>query len=138
MRKRLRKKLLKKEQRALPCSADNKQPVIAPVRLKDLAIECWRIRNLLPDFACSKKQAVLRSVVDKMTALLLSAGIEIEDPTGWDYKDGMNLNVALCEDSQSLPFGVRRITETLSPNVYIDGTIVQSARVIVSIGKGEK
>lgn len=138
MKKRLKKKLLKKELRAQTLSADRQQPGIVPEQLKNLAIECWRIRNLLPDFACSKKQVVLSSVVDKITALLMSAGIEIEDPTGWDYKDGMNLNVALSEDSQSLPLGVRRITETLSPNIYIGGTIVQSARVIVSIGKGEK
>ena len=138
MKKRLKKKLLKKEQRVKPGSADNQQPGIVAEQLKNLAIECWRIRNLLPDFAGSKKQAVLSSAVDKMTALLMSAGIEIEDPTGWDYKDGMNLNVALSEDSQTLPLGVRRITETLSPNIYIGGTIVQSARVIVSIGKGDK
>jgi hypothetical protein len=138
MKKRVKNKLLKKEQRVNPRSADNQQPGVAPEQLKNLAIECWRIRQLLPEFAFSKKQAVLSSVVDKMTALLMSAGIEIEDPRGWDYKDGMNLNVALCEDNQSLPLGVRRITETLSPNIYIGGTIVQSARVIVSIGKGEK
>jgi hypothetical protein len=137
MKKRLRKKLLQEEQR-LQSHADSQRPCIAPENLKGLAIECWRIRNLLPEFACSKKQAVLSSVVDKMTELLMSAGIEIEDPTGWDYKDGMNLNVALCEDSESLPLGVRRITETLSPNIYVGGTIVQSARVIVSIGKGDK
>lgn len=138
MKKRLKNKLLKKAQRAHTRSASNQQPGIVLEQLKSLAIECWRIRNLLPDFACSKKQAVLSSVVDKMTALLMSAGIEIEDPTGWDYKDGMNLHVALCEDSQSVPLGVRRITETLSPNIYIGGTIAQSARVIVSIGKGDK
>ena len=138
MKKRLKKKLLKKQHRAQPSSADSQQAAIAQEQLKGLAIECWRIRNLLPDFGCSKKQAVLGSVVDKMTALLMSVGIEIEDPTGWDYKDGMNVNVALSEDSPSLPLGVRRITETLSPNIYMGGTIVQSARVIVSIGKGEK
>ena len=138
MKKRLKKKLLKKEQRVQLRSADNQQPGVVPEQLKNLAIECWRIRNLLPDFACSKKQGVLSSVVDKMTTLLMSAGIEVEDPTGWDYKEGMNLNVALSEDNQSLPLGVRRITETLSPNIYIGGTIVQSARVIVSIGKGDK
>jgi hypothetical protein len=138
MKKRLKKKLLKKEQSVQPRSADNQQLAVVPEQLKNLAIECWRIHNLLPDFACSKKQGVLSSVVDKMIALLMSAGIEIEDPTGWDYKDGMNVNVALCEDSQSLPLGVRRITETLSPNIYIRGTIAQSARVIVSIGKGDK
>jgi hypothetical protein len=138
MKKRLRKKLLKKARRVQAPSAESQQPGIVQGQLKNLAIECWRIRNLLPDFAGNKKQVVLSSIVDKMTALLMSAGIEIEDPTGWDYRDGMNLNVALCEDSESLPLGVRRIAETLSPNIYVGGTIAQSARVIVSIGKGEK
>jgi len=138
MNKRIKKKLMKKEQRGQPPSAEAQPSGIAPEQLKALAIECWRIRNLLPEFACSKKLPVLTSVVEKMNALLMSIGIEIEDPTGWDYKEGMTMNVALFEDNRLVPIGVQQITETLSPNVYVAGTLVQAARVIVSVGKGDK
>ena len=136
MKKRLKKKLLKKEQRLnLPLVVD-RQSRVAPEQLKSLAVECWRIKNLLPDFVESKKYAVLGSIVEKMIALLESAGVEIEDPTGADYKDGLTINVAVFEETGSLRVGVRRITETLSPTVYISGKLVQAARVIVSVGTG--
>jgi hypothetical protein len=134
MNKRIRKKLLRKEERNRPSPAAGAEASTLPEQIKSLAVECWRIRNLLPEFACSKKQPVLGSVAEKMTALFASLGIEIEDPTGWEYKDGMTMNVALFENAASLPLGVRRITETLSPNLYASGKLVQSARIIVSVG----
>ena len=138
MKKRLRKKLLKKTQQIQSCAVHPQQSGVETEQLKGLAVECWRIRNLLPEFVCSNKQPVLSSVVNKMGAMLTSMGIEVEDPTGWDYKDGMTMNVALFEENSTLPNGTRTITETLSPNVYVAGTLVQSARIIVSVGKGDK
>ena len=138
MKKRLKRKLLKKKKRVqLPSDPYETRPV-SPQQLSGLAVECWRIRSLLPDFANNNKCSVLSSIVEKMTALLMCIGVEIEDPIGLDYKDGMTINVALFENSDSLPAGLRRITETLSPNVYIAGTLAQAARVIVSVGKGDK
>ena len=134
MKKRLKTKLLKKEQRLTP----DQQRVVAPEQLKSLAVECWRVKNLLPEFVENKKHAVLGSIVDKMTALLEATGVEIEDPTGSDYRDGLTVNVAVFEETGSLPNGVRKITETLSPSVYVFGKVVQAARVIVSVGKGDR
>ena len=137
MKKRLKKKLLKKEQRLnLPLVAE-RQSVVASEQLKSLAVECWRIKNLLPEFVENKKHVVLGSIVDKMTTLLESTGVEIEDPTGTDYRDGLTINVAVFEETGSLRHGVRKITETLSPSVYVSGKLVQAARVIVSVGTGE-
>jgi len=137
MKQRLRKKLLKKEQRLNPSLATDRQGVVTPEQLKALAVECWRIKNLLPELVENKKQPVLRSIVEKMTVLLESTGVEIEDPSGSEYRDGLTISVAVFEETGSLPKGVRRITETLSPSVYISGKLVQSARVIVSVGTGD-
>jgi len=137
MKKRLKKKLLKKAQRLTLPSAPDRQSAVASEQLKSLAVECWRIRNLLPEFVENKKHAVLGSIVDKMSALLESSGVEIEDPTGSDYRDGLTINVAVFEETGSLPHGVRKITETLSPSIYVFGKLVQSARVIVSVGTGD-
>jgi hypothetical protein len=136
MKKRLRKKLLKKEQRLNLSVVADRQSVATPEQLKFLAVECWRIKNLLPEFVENKKHAVLGSIVDKMTALLESTGVDIEDPVGSDYRDGLTINVAVFEETGSLPSGVRKITETLSPSVYVSGKLVQAARVIVSVGTG--
>jgi hypothetical protein len=137
MKKRLRKKLIKKEQRLNLSLVADRQSVVAPEQLKSLAVECWRIKNLLPEFVENKKHPVLGSIVEKMTALLESTGVEIEDPTGSEFRDGLTINVAVFEKTGSLPNGVRKITETLSPSVYISGKLVQSARVIVSVGTGD-
>ena len=138
MKKRLKKKLLKKEQRLNLSLVADRPSVVAPEQLRSLAVECWRIKNLLPEFAENKKHAVLGSILDKMTALLESTGVEIEDLAGSDYRDGLTINVAVFEETGSLPRGVRKITETLSPSVYVFGKLVQSARVIVSVGTGDK
>lgn len=138
MKKRLKKKLLKKEQRLNLSLLADRPSVVAPEQLKSLAVECWRIKNLLPEFSENKKHAVLGNILDKMTALLESTGVEIEDLTGLDYRDGLTINVAAFEETGSLPRGVRKITETLTPSVYVFGKLVQSARVIVSAGTGDK
>jgi hypothetical protein len=137
MKKRLKKKLLKKEERRKLSLTVDRQSTVAPEQLKSLAVECWRIKNLLPEFIDSKKYTVLGSIVDKMNVLLESTGVEIEDPTGSDYRDGLTINVAVFEETGSLPRGVRKITETLTPSVYVSGKLVQSARVIVSVGSGD-
>jgi hypothetical protein len=138
MKKRLKKKLLKKSQRPnLPLVIEGRS-VVAREQLNFLAVECWRIKNLLPEFVENRKHGVLGSILDKMTTLLESAGVEIEDLTGSDYRDGLTIDVAVFEETGSLPRGVRKITETLSPSVYVFGQLVQSARVIVSVGTGDK
>jgi len=138
MKKRLKKKLLKKEQRLNQPLVIDRQSIVTPEALKSLAVECWRIKNLLPEFVENKKHAVLGSIVDKMAALLESTYVEIEDLTGSDYRDGLTVDVAVFEETGSLPRGVLKITETLSPSVYVFGKLVQSARVIVSVGTGDK
>jgi hypothetical protein len=138
MKKRLKKKLLKREQGLnLPLGTD-RHGTVAQKQLESLAVECWRITCLLPEFVDNKKHAVLGSIVDKMTALLESTGVEIEDPTDSPYRDGLTMDVAVFEETKSLPDGVRKITETLSPSVYVFGKLVKSARVIVSVGTGDK
>src|ERR1700682_5894492 len=102
MNKRIKKKLLKKAQRSVPLWVPDRPDVMTPELLKSLAIECWRIKNLLSEFGENKKQPVLGSIVDKMTLLLESAGVDVEDPTGSDYKDGLTFSVAMFEETDSL------------------------------------
>ena len=135
MKKRLRKKLLKKQLRGSATATQQSAPPLEP--LKAIAIECWRIKKLLPEFSTNKKQPVLVSSVEKALEALEASGVEVEDPAGMEFRDGLTLEVALFEDNPALTRGTRRISETLSPTVYINGKLVRPATVIVAVGTGE-
>src|SRR5271170_7904650 len=70
--------------------------------MKVLALECWRIKKLIPEFASNRKHLVLQTSVDKMTDALAALGVAIDDPEGSEFKDGMTLNVAVFDNSDQL------------------------------------
>jgi hypothetical protein len=102
--------------------------------VKVLALECWRIRKLVREFADNRKHFVLQTSVDRMTDALMALGIEIEDPEGSEYRDGMTLHVAVFDKSDRLETGQRMVSETLSPTIYFKNKLANTARVIVSVG----
>jgi hypothetical protein len=133
MKKRLQKKLLKKlaaEQRIHSANSG------LPDSMKLLALECWRIKKLLPEFSDNRKHLVLSSSIDKMLEALAKSGVEVEDPEGMEFRDGMTLDVALFEETPNLASGKKVISETLTPTVYVRDKLVQAAKVIVSVGTG--
>ena len=103
--------------------------------VKVLALECWRIRKLIPQFEGNRKHMVLRTSVERMVDSLEALGVAIEDPEGSEFKDGMTLNIAVFENSDELEVGRRMVSETLSPNIYIHNKLAQTARVIVAVGR---
>jgi hypothetical protein len=72
-------------------------------------------------------------MIDALRAL----GVAIEDPEGSEYRDGMTLNIAVFDPSDQLETGKRMVSETLSPNIYINNKLVDAAQVIVSVGRKE-
>jgi len=133
MKKRLKKKLEKRNKLAVAISTP--VAIELPNSIKLLAIECWRIKKLLPEFSDNKKHLVLGSSVDKMLDALSQSGIELDDPEGQEFRDGMTLDVALIEEKPDMAVDARIVTETLSPTVYVRNKLVQPARVIVSVGR---
>jgi hypothetical protein len=134
MKARIKKKLAKKQ--AQSQGTQPAQPKSAVQPLAQFAAECWRIQKLLPEFGGNKKALLLKSSVEKMIAMLAEADIEIDDPEGVDYRDGMTVKVTLFEDSITLPSGKTIITETLEPGIYVGGRLASQAKVIVTVGKG--
>jgi hypothetical protein len=132
MKKRLKKKLLKKVQAAGQLQAAPPLDLTGSAKL--FAVECWRIKKLLPEFSDNKKYLVLTSSIEKMIEALAGTGIEIEDPEKSEFRDGMTLEVALFEKTPLLAEGKRVISETLAPAVYVKNRLVQPAKVIVSVG----
>jgi hypothetical protein len=136
MKQRLKKKLLKKMRAAGLLHLEQQLELTGTAKL--LALECWRIKKLLPEFCESKKGPVLRSSIEKLIGALAESGIEIEDPEGMPYRDGMTMEVALFEETPQIPHGAKIITETLEPTIYVKNKLVQPARVIVSVGVGSE
>ncbi len=132
MKQRVKKKLRKKAQAATQVQVA--QAVDLTDAAKLFAIECWRIKKLLPEFSENKKYLVLTSSIDKMIGALAHSGIEIEDPEKNEFRDGMTLEVAFFEKSPVLAEGKRVISETLAPAVYVKNRLIQPAKVIVSVG----
>jgi hypothetical protein len=132
MKARLRKKLLKKAQQKTQRA---EIPVLSS-SMKAVATECWRIRKLLPQFQDNRKHLIVSSSVDRITEALATLGIEIDDPEGAEYREGMTLEVAAFEETPTVKSGTRRVAECLVPAIYFCGRLAQPARVIISVGTG--
>jgi hypothetical protein len=134
----MKKKIVKKPAKKLSPKVDrvpDSAPAICDGSVKVLALECWRIRKLIPEFANNRKHFVLQTSVDKMIDALVALGVAIEDPERSEYRDGMTLRVALFDHSDQLEIGQRIVSETLSPNIYIRDKLANTARVIVTVGR---
>jgi hypothetical protein len=117
--------------------APGSAPVNGDGSMKVLALECWRIKKLIPEFAANRKHLVLQTSIDKMVDALTALGVAIDDPEGSEFRDGMTLNIAVFDPSDQLEIGKRMVSETLSPNIYINNKLANAARVIVSVGRKE-
>ena len=74
MNKRIREKLAKKtrlKQEYTPKSAGG----VGDGPVKELALECWRIKKLIPEFIENRKHLVLQTSVDKMIETLATLGV---------------------------------------------------------------
>src|SRR5713226_3148215 len=119
MRKRLKKKLLEK---ALLKVAEipSKMPAITEDICKTLAIELWRMRKSLRSMTDHPRCSALTVSLDKLQDVLQTMGVEIHDPCGEKYNEGMTLSVALFDRSQDLHPGQQRISEAITPTVYLN------------------
>ena len=136
MKTRLKKKLAKKARASAANQLSSQSTPAASASL--FATECWWIRKMLPEFAENRKFLVLQSSIERMISELAGIGIEIEDPEQCEFREGMTLRVALFEETTSLAAGKKMITETLEPAIYLNDRLVNQAKVIVSVGTGDK
>ena len=136
MKNKIGKKTAQRATRKVEPAPDSAS-VICAGSVKVLALECWRIKKLIPEFAVNRKHLVLETSVDKMIDALGQLGVAIDDPEGSEFHDGMTLNIAVFDLSDQLEKGKRIVSETLSPNIYINNKLANPARVIVSVGRKE-
>ena len=136
MKKRQRLKLLKK------FSVANEVPVGATSSLDEencttLAVEVWRLRRCVSALPQQVNSGSITVSIDRMEELLRRMELEVHDPSGESYNEGMTLSVKLFEKTRALPEGVMRIAETISPTIYRKGRMLQPGTVIVEVGDSE-
>ena len=136
MNKRQRKKLQKRQTASAPVQAQG-TPFLSKEDCKTLAREIWRIRKSVKTLADAGKASALSVSLEKLEDLLHSLKLEIYDPAGESYSEGMTVSVALFEKTKNLPPGTQKIAETVSPTILFDGRVLQPGRVIVEVGEGE-
>lgn len=112
-------------------------PIFNADQCKTLAIEVWRLKRSLKALPAGANTGPFGVSIDRLEDLLRTMGIEIHDPSGEAYDDGMTLSVSLYEKSKSLRHGMKRIAETISPTIYWKGQMLQPGKVIVEVGDSE-
>lgn len=135
MKKRQREKLQKKRLAAgiIPPQAS----LLTAEEYKTLATEVWRLKKALTTVPAIPNANTLTISVERLEDALRNLKLEIHDPCGEPYDEGMTLSVSLFEKSTRLAQGVKRIAETICPTVYWNGQLLQVGKVIVEIGESE-
>lgn len=136
MKKRLKKKLQKRLEGDASVTATS-APLFNADECKTLAIEVWRLKRSLKTLPAGVNAGSFGVSIDRLENLLRTMGLEIHDPSGETYDEGMTLSVSLFEKSKSLPHGVKRIADTISPTIYWKGQMLLPGKVIVEVGDTE-
>lgn len=106
--------------------------------LAEMAIEVWRVAGRtgkLQDSA-KKDDPAIGFSIEKIYHILTKMGVEIKDPTGEIYHEGMCLDVLTFDYSPDEPPANRIIQETLSPAIYYNGRLIKMAKVIIGSAGG--
>lgn len=135
MKKRQKEKLQKKRLGGATVPPQASQPPIE--EYKTLATEVWRLKKALTAVPGIPNGNTFTISIERLEDALGSLKLEIHDPCGEAYDEGMTVSVSLFEKSTALPEGVKRIAETISPSVYWNGQLLQVGKVIVEIGEAE-
>lgn len=108
------------------------------LRLAEIAIETWRIKDRLRRLQASAKveDPAIGFSIEKIQKVLSEVGVEIKDPTGEPYREGLVLDVLTFDWASNESPTNRIIQETVSPAIYYHGKLVKMAKVIVGRGGG--
>lgn len=136
MKKRQRLKLLKKFSVANGL-ASTTRPSLDEEICRTLAVEVWRLRRCVGALPPQANSGSIVVSLDRLEELLRRMELEVHDPSGESYNEGMTLSVRLFEKTRALPEGAMRVAETISPTIYRKGRMLQPGTVIVEVGDRE-
>ena len=104
--------------------------------LVDLALEIWRVEGRCKKLLASdhnKDDLTLRFSMEKIRHSLRTIGLEIKDPFGEHYQEGLSLDVLAFDCPDCEPLEHRIVQETISRAIYFNGQLVKLAQVIVGV-----
>ena len=102
-------------------------------RLRDLAIDIWRMNNKIEKYKDTNKvqfdKGIQHSLL-RITKYLQDNDIQVKDYTNAPYNDGLNVDVLSVEkcDNETLPI----IKETVEPAILYKGQLIRRAKVIIA------
>lgn len=106
--------------------------------LVEMAIEAWRVadRARKLQVVAKRQDPAIGFSVEKIHHILKEMGVEIKDPAGEAYNEGMVLDVLTFDYSPGESPANKIVQETVSPAVYFHGKLVKMAKVIVGSSGG--
>jgi hypothetical protein len=107
--------------------------------LVEIAIEAWRVadRTRKLQLAANREDPAIAFSIDKIHLILREMGIEIKDPTGETYHEGMGFDVLTFDYGPSKSPANRVVQETVSPAIYYKKKLIKMAKVIIGSGGGQ-
>ena len=97
--------------------------------IRELAIAAWRLEKWLDNLKAERKVAA-KSALRSIKKYIADSGVEIKDPLGSRFDPGLAVEV-LNNEAEDTPEEDLIIIETVSPYVYLNGELIQHARVII-------
>lgn len=106
--------------------------------LAEMAIEVWRVsdRTRKLQDAAKREDPGIGFSIEKIHHILKEMGVEIKDPAGEAYHEGMGLDVLTFDCTPGELPANKIVQETVSPAVYFRGKLVKMAKVIVGSAGG--
>ena len=105
-------------------------PII--LKVADEIVRMENNLNFMDEDVKGKKQ--LEKSIERIRDTYKVNGIEIKEMLGLDYNEGMTVTVQNWIEDKNLTKGEQKITRIIKPQVNIEGKILQTAEIEVTIG----
>jgi hypothetical protein len=108
--------------------------------LVEMAIEVWRVAGRARKLqeAAKREDPAIGFSIEKIHHILKEMGVEIKDPAGEAYHEGMVLDVLTFDCTPGELQADKIVQETVSPAVYFNGKLIKMAKVIVANAGGRQ
>ena len=97
--------------------------------IKELVVAAWRLEKWLDNLNAERKMAA-KSALRSIKKFIAASGIEVKDPVGSKFDPGLAVEV-VNNEAEDVPEEELIIIETLCPYIYLNGELIQHARVII-------
>jgi len=101
--------------------------------LAAMVTHAWRARAKMLDGATAEPREEMRRVyrhIESLFGVFEEMGLQLKEHTGDSFDYGSSLTVIATQPTAGL--ARERVTETLKPTIYWNGTIIQTGEVVIA------